>query len=187
MSNSELVSLWRVGIVLGVGILSILLLNLGLHGLQSRLKKSGTTGDHGKRLNTFIHAGRSIGWILIILMVLLMILHELGINITPVLASAGVVGLAVSLGGQTVIKDFLAGLIILTENQFTIGDTITIGQLTGTVEHVSLRATFLRDAEGKLNLIPNGDIRTITNLTTQWSQVVIMLNFDFETDMDKVL
>ena len=110
-----------------------------------------------------------------------MILHELGINITPILASAGVVGLAFSLGAQTIIKDFLAGTIILTENQFTIG------QLTGTVEHISLRATYLRDSEGKLNLIPNGDIRTVSNLTTQWAQVVVTINLDYEADMERAL
>jgi small-conductance mechanosensitive channel len=138
-------------------------------------------------LKTLVHAGRSIGRVFILLVVLLMILHELGINITPVLASAGVVGLAFSLGAQTVIKDFLGGVIILTENQFTIGDIITVGQLTGTVERITLRATFLRDSEGKLNLIPNGDFRTVSNLTTQWAQVVVTFNLDYEVDMERAM
>ena len=140
-----------------------------------------------KRLTTLVHAGRSIGRVLITLIILLMILHELGLNITPVLASAGVVGLAFSLGAQTVIKDFLGSIIILSENQFTIGDVITVGQLTGTVERITLRATYLRDSEGNLNLIPNGDIRTISNLTTQWAQVVVTFNVDYEADMERIL
>jgi small-conductance mechanosensitive channel len=124
---------------------------------------------------------------LILLIVVLTILHELGINITPVLASAGVVGLAFSLGAQTVIKDFLAGIVILSGNQFIIGDVVTVDQLTGTVERITLRATYLRDSEGKLNLIPNGDIRTISNLTAQWAQVMVTFNLDYETDMEQVL
>jgi small conductance mechanosensitive channel len=123
----------------------------------------------------------------ILLTILLMILFEFGINITPILASAGVVGLAFSLGAQTVIKDFLGGLLILIENQFTIGDIITVNQLTGTVERITMRATYLRDAEGKLNLIPNGDIRIVSNLTTQWAQVVVTYNVDYEADMADAL
>jgi small conductance mechanosensitive channel len=124
---------------------------------------------------------------LILLIALLMILYELGINIAPLLAGAGVVGLGISLGAQTIIKDFLGGVIILSENQFTIGDVISVGQLTGTVERITLRATYLRDSEGKLILIPNGDIRTISNLTTQWAQAVVTFNVNYESDMELVL
>jgi small conductance mechanosensitive channel len=181
------ISAWRVGIALLVGVGCVFILHLSLRGIEKHLTESAVSGERLKRLTTLVHAGRSIGYVLILLIVLLMILHELGINITPILASAGVVGLAFSLGAQTVIKDFLGGIIILTENQFTIGDVITIGQLTGTVEHISLRATYLRDSEGKLNLIPNGDIRTVSNLTTQWAQVVITFNVDYEADMERAL
>jgi small-conductance mechanosensitive channel len=187
MNSSIWISTWRVCIVLLVGLGSMLILQLSLRGIEKRLKESGARGERLKRLTTLVHAWRSIGRVLIVLIVLLMILHELGLNITPVLASAGVVGLAFSLGAQTVIKDFLGGVIILSENQFTIGDVVTVGQLTGTVEHITLRATYLRDNEGKLNLIPNGDIRTISNLTTQWAQVVITMNVDYEADMGRVL
>jgi small conductance mechanosensitive channel len=182
-----LISVWRVGIALLVGVGFVFILHISLRGLEKRLTESSAGEERLKRLTTLIHAGRSIGYVLILLVVLLMILHELGINITPILASAGVVGLAFSLGAQTVIKDFLGGVLILTENQFTIGDVITIGQLTGTVEHISLRATYLRDSEGKLNLIPNGDIRTISNLTSQWAQVVVTINLDYESDMARAL
>ena len=187
MNPDLLISAWRVGIALLVGVGFVFILHISLRGFEKHLTESSAGGDRVKRLTTLIHAGRSIGYVLILLVVLLMILHELGINITPILASAGVVGLAFSLGAQTVIKDFLGGVLILTENQFTIGDVITIGQLTGTVEHISLRATYLRDSEGKLNLIPNGDIRTISNLTTQWAQVVVTINLDYESDMMRAL
>ena len=187
MSSSIWVSIWRVGIALLVGVGCVFILQMSLRGFEKRLTESAVGGERLKRMTTLVHAGRSIGYVLILLIVALMILHELGINITPILASAGVVGLAFSLGAQTVIKDFLGGIIILAENQFTIGDVITIGHLTGTVEHISLRATYLRDSEGKLNLIPNGDVRTISNLTTQWAQVVVTFNVDYEADMDRAL
>lgn len=187
MNNNLWISTWRVSIALIIGFGSATILQFVLRGIEKRMKESGPSEERLKRLLTIVHAGRSIGYVLILLIVGLMILHELGINITPVLASAGVIGLAFSLGAQTVIKDFLGGVIILTENQFTIGDIITVGSLTGTVEHISLRATYLRDSEGKLNLIPNGDIRIISNLTTHWAQVVITFNLDYETDMDLVV
>ena len=187
MNTNLWISTWRVGIALLVGVGCVVILQLSLRGIEKRLKKSATRGERLKRLTTLVHAGRSIGYVLTLLIVVLMILHELGINITPILASAGVVGLAFSLGAQTVIKDFLGGVVILAENQFKIGDVITIGQTTGTVEHISLRATYLRDSEGKLNLIPNGDIRTISNLTTHWAQVVITFNVDYEADMERAL
>ena len=187
MNSSLWSSTWRVLLVLLVGLGSIFILQFGLRGLEKRLKKSDTNIEQLRRVITLVNAGRSIGVVLILLLVLMMILYELGINITPLLASAGVAGLALSLGAQTVIKDFLGGVIILTENQFSIGDVISVGQLTGTVEQITLRATYLRDVEGKLNLIPNGDIRTISNLTTQWAQVVITFNVDYETDRQSTL
>jgi small-conductance mechanosensitive channel len=185
MNPSTWVSIWRVGIALLIGLGSVFIVQVSLRSVERRLEASGVSGERLKRLRTLVHAGRSIGHVLIFLVVVLMILHELGINITPILASAGVVGLAFSLGAQTVIKDFLGGVLILAENQFTIGDVISVGTLTGTVERITLRATYLRDTEGKLNLIPNGDIRAISNLTTQWAQVVITFNLDYEADMDR--
>jgi moderate conductance mechanosensitive channel len=177
----------RVCIVLVVGLGSIFLLNLSLRGVSKRLEKSGASGEHLKRLATLVQAWRSIGQVIIALIVLLMILRELGIDITPILASAGVIGLAFSLGTQTVIKDILGGIVILSENQFAIGDVISVGTITGTVERITLRATYLRDVEGKLILIPNGDVRTLSNLTTQWAQVVVTFSFDYEADMGKVV
>jgi small conductance mechanosensitive channel len=158
-----------------------------LRSTKRRLKESDVSGERLQRLTTLTNAGQSIGHVLIFLIVLLMILHELNINITPILASAGVVGLAFSLGAQTVIKDYLGGVLILIEDQFGIGDVIAVGQFSGVVERITLRATYLRDIEGKLNLIPNGDIRSVSNLTMQWAQVVVTINVDYEADLEHAL
>jgi moderate conductance mechanosensitive channel len=160
MNSTIWFSVWRVGIALLFGLASIIVLDLGLRSFGKSLKKSGVRGERLKRLTTLVHGWRSIGHIVIALVTLLMVLHELGINILPILASAGVVGLGFSLGAQMVIKDILGGIVILSENQFAIGDVINVGQITGTVERITLRATYLRDAEGRLNLIANGDIRS---------------------------
>jgi small-conductance mechanosensitive channel len=177
----------KIGIILGIGLFLVFLMHLVLRRLENRTKYINIGKERVARLKTLFQIGRSIGHLVIFIVTLLMVLHELGINIAPILASAGVVGLAFSLGAQTIIKDFLGGVVILTENQFKIGDVITIGQTTGTVEHISLRATYLRDSDGKLNLIPNGDIRTISNLTTHWAQVVVTFNVDYEADMERAL
>lgn len=177
-------SILHIGIDIFVGLVCIFLLNYGLKRFNDHLKMTGTSGENLKRMTTLIQAWRNIGHVVIILIVILMILPELGINIVPILASAGVVGLGLSLGAQTVVKDFLGGIVILTENQFGVGDVISIGQTGGEVERITLRATYLRDADGKLIIIPNGDIRTVSNLTTHWAQVFITFSFDYETNMD---
>ncbi len=187
MDSSLWFSIWRVGIAIVVGAAGISMLHLAFRKMQQGLKKSDKSEEQVKRLITLLHVGSSIGNVLIVLIVVLMIMNELGINITPVLASAGVVGLAFSLGAQTIIKDFLAGVIILSENEFKIGDYVSIGEARGTVEHISLRATYLRDIDGGLNSIPNGDIRSITNLTARWAQTIITLNFDYDVDMERVV
>lgn len=186
MISSGWLSVWRIGITLLVGLGSVILLRSGLNRLERVLEAPGMSQERLKRLTTFIHAGRSAGYLFILVVTVSMILHELGLNIAPVLASAGIVGLALSLGAQTVVKDYLVGIILVVENHFAIGDVISVGQFTGTVEHITLRATYLRDVEGKLHLIPNGDIRAISNLTAHWAQVVITLNFDYDTDIAAV-
>lgn len=187
MNDTVWYSLGRIAITLLVGAVGVILLQFSLSGIVKGLKKTRPSGERLERLVTLAHVLGSIGQVVIGLLVFLIILQLMGINITPFLASAGVVGLAISLGAQSIIKDYLGGMLILVENQFAIGDVISVGALTGTVERLTLRATYLRDVEGKLNLIPNGDIRTVSNLTTQWTQIVVTVNVDFEADMGNTL
>ena len=118
---------------------------------------------------------------------ILMILLVLGINITPLLASAGIAGLAISLGAQTLIKDYIGGALILFENQFNVGDDIQVGNVIGTVERMELRATYVRDSQGKLFTIPNGDMRTLSNNSRDWSKAQVDLNLAFDTDLDAAM
>ena len=186
MINSVWLSVWRVGITLLIGLGSAILLHFGLRSLERHLQASNVSQERAKYLTTLIRVAHSAGHLLILLVVVSMILHELGLNITPILASAGIVGLALSLGGQTIVKDYLAGMVLVTESHFAVGDVVSIGPFTGTVEHITLRATYLRDFDGKLHLIPNGDIRAISNLTARWAQAVITFNFDYDADIAAV-
>ncbi len=130
--------------------------------------------------------GRSLALIVILAIAGLMILQILEINVTPLIAGAGIAGLALSLGAQTLIKDYIGGVIILLENQYNVGDTIMVGDQTGEVVRITLRATYLRDVEGKLRLIPNGDIRSLSNLTAGWSRAIVDFSIPYDADMQVV-
>jgi small conductance mechanosensitive channel len=129
-------------------------------------------------------------WLLNLLFVgaaVMMLLSTFGINITPLLASAGVAGLAVSLGAQTVIKDLIGGLLILLENQFSVGDAIQVGGISGQVERVTLRTTHVRAVNGDLYVVPNGEVRIVGNQTRDWSRVMVDVGVAYEEDLDRAL
>jgi len=162
-------------------------LRLAARLMERRLEKTVPNPERLARLQTLVQVGRGAMWALILLMAGLMALHTLGVDATPLLAGAGVAGLALSLGAQTLIKDFIGGILILVENQFSVGDVIKVGEVTGGVERITLRATYLRDIEGRLHIVPNGDIRLVSNLTAEWARAVVDLNVGYEADVSKVL
>ena len=139
------------------------------------------------RLKTLMDVSFTTLQAVIAAVAILMILYALGINITPMLAGVGVAGLTLSLGAQTLVKDFLGGFIILFENQFRVGDSIQVGSVSGTVEQITLRATLLRDAQGRQFIIPNGDIRVVSNYTRDWARAVVDVNVPFEADIGQVV
>jgi small-conductance mechanosensitive channel len=109
------------------------------------------------------------------------------INIGPLLASVSVVGLAISFGAQSLVKDIISGTFILIEGQFGIGDVIRIGTAGGQVEKMTLRTTVLRDIHGAVHVIPNGEIKMVSNLTKKWSRAVIDVSFKHGEDVDKAI
>lgn len=109
------------------------------------------------------------------------------INIGPLLASVSVVGLAISFGAQSLVKDVISGTFILIEGQFGIGDVIQIGETGGLVEKMTLRTTVLRDLNGAVHIIPNGEIKQVSNLTKTWSRAVIDLSIAYAEDVDRVI
>lgn len=109
------------------------------------------------------------------------------INIGPLLASVSVVGLAISFGAQSLVKDIISGTFILIEGQFGIGDVIQIGQTGGMVEKMTLRTTVLRDLHGAVHIIPNGEIKQVSNLTKTWSRAVIDVTITYGENVDRVV
>ncbi len=117
---------------------------------------------------------------------LLMVLSHF-VDVTPVLASVGVIGLALSLGAQTLIKDVLGGLFVLIENQYAVGDVIQIGDVSGEVERITLRSTSIRDLDGTLHLVPNGEVRIVSNLTREWSRATVDFGVAYEENLERVI
>ncbi|HEX7119004.1 MAG TPA: mechanosensitive ion channel family protein [Longimicrobiales bacterium] len=109
------------------------------------------------------------------------------IDIAPLLAGLGVFGLAISFGAQSLVKDVITGTFILVEGQFGIGDVVRIGDTSGMVERITLRTTLLRDLEGVLHIVPNGEITRVSNLTKAWSRTVVDIGVAYHEDVDRVI
>src|SRR5207244_12006129 len=114
-----------------------------------------------------------VGMFVIIFVACLEILSLLGINLGPLLASAGIAGLAIGFGAQTLVKDVINGFFILLENQYDIGDNIRVAGVKGTVEAMNMRSTVLRDEDGTVHIIPNSEINIVSNATRDWSQLTL--------------
>jgi small-conductance mechanosensitive channel len=130
---------------------------------------------------------RATAYSIISFIVLVHVLDVLGINITPLLASAGVVGVGIGLGAQSIFKDVLNGIFILVENQYNVGDQVKIAALTGSVEDLSLRLTTLRDGDGTLYFIPNSQIATVANYSRDFAVATLNITVDASADPDRVL
>ena len=140
-----------------------------------------------KRGHTIADLVRSVGRVLIVGLAILLTLQVIFHNISTLLTGFGILGLAVSFGAQSMVKDFLAGFFILFENQFVVGDVIEAAGKSGSVERMTLRAVTLRDSKGILHIIPNGHINTVSNLTRTWSRAVVEVMVSYDTDIDRAL
>ena len=138
-----------------------------------------------QQLVTLIVAVRWLADVVLTGAAALMLLATFGVNITPLLASVGVAGLAVSLGAQTLIKDLIGGLLIILENQYAVGDRIEVDIASGEVERITLRTTQVRALNGDLYTVPNGDVRVLANQTRDWSRAMVDLGVAYEEDLDR--
>jgi small-conductance mechanosensitive channel len=137
-----------------------------------------------QRARTAAQLVRNAGHFLIAVVALLSIANALDLQIGPFLASAGVLGLAISFGSQSLVRDFVTGFFLQLEQQFVLGDTVRVGTFEGTVERVTLRLVYLRDATGALHIIPNGSIVQVTNLSRTWGRVAVDVDISWE-DADR--
>ena len=141
-----------------------------------RIQRAKTMGDLLKSIVTG----------LLVAVVATMMLSEIGVNIAPIIASAGIVGIALGFGAQSLVKDFLSGVFMIVEDQFGVGDVIDVGEATGTVEAVSLRVTRLRDINGTVWYVPNGEIVRVGNQSQNWSQTVLDIGVAYDEDLARV-
>ncbi len=129
----------------------------------------------------------SVGVSAILFLAAMQILPLLGINMGPLLASAGIVGLAIGFGAQTLVRDFINGFLILVENQYDIGDTVKLAGVQGTVETMTLRRTVLRDDTGALHTVPSSEIKVVSNPTRDWTQLPVHISVAYGADSDRVI
>ena len=115
-----------------------------------------------------------------------MVLDEIGVNIAPIIASAGIIGLALGFGAQSLVKDFLSGIFMILEDQYGVGDVVDVGEASGTVEAVSLRITRLRDVNGTVWYVPNGEIVRVGNMSQNWARTVLDINVSYGEDLTRV-
>jgi small conductance mechanosensitive channel len=146
-----------------------------------------TRSEREKRAETLVNIMNSAIKVFIYIVASFMILREVGADIGPLLAGVGIAGLAIGFGAQTLVKDFLTGFFILMENQYRVGDVVRIGDHAGLVEKVNLRTTVLRDLEGVVHTIPNGEVQSVNNLTHGWSRVVLNIGVAYKEDVDRVI
>ncbi len=137
-----------------------------------------------QRAGTLRRVLKSALGLLLTLLVVTVFLHMLGVPIGPMIASAGIVGVALGFGAQSLVKDVLAGTFMLIEDQYGVGDVVDLGEAAGSVEEVGLRSTRLRALDGTVWYIPNGEITRVGNMTRMWSRVMIEVRFAYDTDIE---
>ena len=138
-----------------------------------------------KRVATLSHVVYRTAFAVVVISTFLVVLSELDVNIAPLIAGVGIIGLAVGFGAQNLVRDVINGLFILLENQYSIGDWVEIGGIEGAVEEVNLRRTVLRDTNGTVHFVPHGGISTSSNYTKEFANVLLNVGVDFDTDLDQ--
>ncbi|HEV8516249.1 MAG TPA: mechanosensitive ion channel family protein [Candidatus Limnocylindrales bacterium] len=163
------------------GLVRALLDREALEGTAQELSKA----ELEKRRRTLVSLGNALARTIIVVIAVLMALRTLELDIGPAIAGLGIFGLALGLGAQSLVRDYIAGAFILVENQFSVGDVVRISEVTGAVEDFTLRRTALRDMDGTLHTVPNGLIGVASNLTRIWARINIDVTVAVDTDLEK--
>lgn len=172
-------------IVLAVAVLAYALARLAGRRYVDRMTEKGT--DRGARASTLWTVLRRVVFLAVFVTALLFVFSAWGWSIAPFLGVGTVLAAAIGFGAQDLVKDFLSGFFILVEDQFHVGDTVSIAGTTGTVEDIQLRITVLRDYEGNAHFVPNGQITVTSNFTSKFAQPVIDIGVAYDADLDKAI
>jgi small conductance mechanosensitive channel len=154
---------------------------------RERLQRRMTDGESAKRAETLARVFRYLVTVVVSLLAGMLVLGELGVSVAPILGAAGVVGLAVGFGAQSLVKDYFTGLFLLLENQIREGDIVQLGNHSGSVEVVTLRYVQLRDYDGRVHFVPNGQITTVVNMSRGFAQAVMDIGVAYRENVDEVM
>ena len=182
--NPALRSAVNVLIVLAAAWIALFALRRGIRQFRVYMERRSDP-EAIKRVGTLARAFRYIGTVVIAIVAAMLVMNELGISIAPVLATAGVAGIAIGFGAQSLVKDYFAGLFILVEDQIRQGDVVQVAGIGGLVEEVTLRHVRLRDFDGHVHFVPNGEIKIVTNRTRDFAQAVIEVGVAYREDTDE--
>ena len=163
------------------------ILKLVLNRMNTSVEENAGHLHDPKKAKTHISILSSVGNTAILSIGIITILNELNINIVPIVAGVGILGLAIGFGAQALVKDFITGFFMLMENQYGVDDFVTIDDKSGTVESVTLRVTRLRDYEGKVHFIPHGIIGKVTNHSREWVRGILDFEIPYSEDTSKVI
>ncbi|HEY7735237.1 MAG TPA: mechanosensitive ion channel family protein [Candidatus Limnocylindrales bacterium] len=186
----------RIALVVLAGLLLVRGVRLFVHGivkaLLDREAAEGTAQELSavelqKRMETIESLGARVLQAFVVLIVSLMVLREVDVDIGPAVAGLGVVGIAVGFGAQSLVRDYLNGALILIENQFSIGDVVNVAGVSGSVEDFSLRRTTLRDLDGVVHTVPNGEIKVASNRTRTWARINQDITIGYGQNLDRAI
>ena len=176
----------RIGVILAIAWVMLALSRNLIPMLRRQLQKQTDDPEQHKRLETLGRVFRYAAAVIITLITGMLVLSEIGISIAPILASAGVAGLAIGFGAQSLIKDYFNGFFLLMENQVHQGDVVTVAELGGFVEEVTLRYIRLRDYEGTVHFVPNGAITTVSNRSRGFAFALVDIGVAYREDVEQV-
>lgn len=177
----------KIVLVILVAFVLTRILHLITRGVASLQAGKLPSGIRARQVQTLASVINSIGIFIIVFVAALEILPLLGLNLGPLLASAGVAGLAIGFGAQTLVHDFINGFFILFENQYDIGDNIRIAGVKGMVEGMTLRHTQLRDDDGTVHIVPNSQVTIVSNMTRDWSQLAMRVVVAYSEPSDRII
>jgi small-conductance mechanosensitive channel len=180
-------SLMRILVIILAAWLLIVVLQRAVRTLRERIASRIDDREAAKRAQTLGRVFRYLVAVVVSLVAGMLVLAELGVSVAPILGAAGVVGLAVGFGAQSLVKDYFTGFFLLLENQIRQGDVIKIGDHAGMVEEVTLRYVQLRDYDGNVHYVPNGAINTVINMTRDYSQAVLDIRVAYRENVDEVM
>jgi len=180
--------LLRIFSLLIIGLITLRLVDSALRRLVSIVPEANSAGNRRleRRAETLRHVVRSVGRTVLGVFIVLYTANDLGFDLAPLLAGAGIAGLAIGFGSQSLVKDVISGFFVLLEDQYGVGDTVRIGTHEGVVDEMTLRVTVLRSVDGEIHVIPNGNIQTISVLSRDWRRAVVDVSVSRREEVGRV-